>query len=123
MTTSIQSVTAIHRQTTQLATADVARYLLAHLGPSMSAALAKKSLQTVRRYANAETAVPPDVEKRLRDAHMIFTYIEQVDSPQTVRAWFLGMNPQLNDQAPIEVLVEGNPNDVLAAAKAFVVGG
>lgn len=121
--TTIQSVTAIHKQTTQLKIPDVARYLLDHLGPTMSAALAKKSLQTVRRYANAQTAVPEDVEKRLRDAHMIFTYIEQVDSPQTVRAWFMGMNPQLNDQSPIEVLINGYPNDVLAAAKAFVTGG
>lgn len=123
MATQIQSTNTIHRQTTQLNASDVVSYLLQHLGPAMTTALAGKSAQTVRRYANNETRIPEDVERQLRNAHMIFTYIEQVDSAQTVRAWFMGMNPQLNDQAPIEVLIGGNSNDVLAAAKAFVTGG
>lgn len=123
MTHTIQSAVAIHKQTTQLPIADIATHLLAHLGPSMTTALTGKSIQTVRRYAKGSTSVPEDVEKRLRDAHMIFSYIEQVDAPATVRAWFMGMNPQLDDRSPVELLIEGHPNDVLAAAKAFVTGG
>lgn len=123
MTPTIQSESAIHKQATQLDISDIVAHLLAHLGPTMTTALADKSIQTLRRYAKGATSVPEDAEKRLRDAHMIFTYIEQVDAPATVRAWFMGMNPQLEDRSPVEVLVDGHPNDVLAAAKAFVTGG
>lgn len=123
MIPTIQNEGAIHKQATQLNVSDIAAHLLAHLGPTMTTALAGKSIQTLRRYAKGTTSVPEGTEKRLRDAHMIFAYIEQVDAPATVRAWFMGMNPQLEDSSPIEILIEGGSNDVLAAAKAFVTGG
>ena len=103
----------------QLAASDIVSFLLQHLGPTMTVALVNKSAQTVRRYAKNETSIPSGVESKLRDAYMIFTYIAQVDSAETVRAWFMGMNPELGDQSPIEVLISGKSNDVLAAAKVF----
>lgn len=40
-----------------------------------------------------------------------------------IRAWFMGMNPQLGDESPIEALREGRVRDVMAAARAFVNAG
>jgi hypothetical protein len=42
------------------------------------------------------------------------------DSPAVVRAWFMGMNPQLDDENPAEVLAEGRSREVMAAARAYV---
>jgi len=40
-----------------------------------------------------------------------------------VRSWFIGMNPQLDDRAPAEVLREDDLREVLAAAQAYLAGG
>ena len=40
-----------------------------------------------------------------------------------IRAWFIGMNPQLDDESPAEVIREGRVKDALTAAKTFVSGG
>jgi hypothetical protein len=39
-----------------------------------------------------------------------------------VRAWFLGLTPQLDDQSPAQSIREGNFCDVLVVAKAFLAG-
>ena len=43
----------------------------------------------------------------------------QVDSAETVRAWFSGMNPDLDDRPPATVLAD-EPGRVLQAARAFL---
>lgn len=113
----------LFRQNTRTPISEVAAHLLANLGPTMTAAIAGKDSKTVRRWAAGQSQVPESAEGRLRRTHRIFTYLELVDSAPTVRAWFMGMNPQLNDRAPVECMVDGEFHDVLAAAKAFVTGG
>ncbi|WP_125615749.1 hypothetical protein [Specibacter cremeus] len=123
MRRQVSGVNTVHRETAELGAADIVRYLFDNLGPAMTAALARKSVQSVRRYADGSVSMPDATEKAMRDAHFIFRYLAQVDSPHTVRAWFMGMNPQLDDLSPLEVLIDGRHSDVLAAAKAFVTGG
>ncbi len=43
--------------------------------------------------------------------------------PHTVRAWFLGLNPQLDDHSPAQSIRDGDFRDVLVAARAFLAGG
>lgn len=45
------------------------------------------------------------------------------DADPTIRAWFMGMNPQLDDVSPAEALAEDRFREVLAAARAFLAGG
>ncbi|MCU1419892.1 MAG: hydrolase family protein [Mycetocola sp.] len=45
------------------------------------------------------------------------------DSAAVARAWFMGMNPHLNDETPAEVLADGRTREVLAAARAFIDAG
>jgi len=40
-----------------------------------------------------------------------------------VCAWFLGLNPQLDDRSPAQSIREGDFRDVLVAAKAFLAWG
>ena len=44
------------------------------------------------------------------------------DAPETIRAWFGGMNPHLGDQAPA-LVVATEPEHVLQAAQAFIANG
>ncbi len=45
------------------------------------------------------------------------------DSVHVVRAWFIGMNPQLNDDSPAGAIRDGRMKEALGAAKAFMSGG
>jgi len=45
------------------------------------------------------------------------------DAPDVVCPWFMGMNPELNDETPAEALVDGRAREVMAAARAFVNAG
>jgi hypothetical protein len=80
--------------------------------------------KTVGRWAS-ERRLPKDleVERRLRDAHQIFRLLLTKESPYTVRAWFVGLNPQLDDESPAAAIRDGRTRDVLVAAKAFLAGG
>jgi len=53
----------------------------------------------------------------------VFQLLMSVESPHTVRAWFTGMNPQLDDLSPAEAVRGGQDRAALAAARAFVAGG
>ncbi len=72
--------------------------------------------------AGGNGAPHPDAEQRLRNIFQVAELLIRVESRQAVRAWFVGMNPQLNDRAPALVIAE-NPTEVMQAARAFLAGG
>jgi hypothetical protein len=81
--------------------------------------------KTVTRWASGEITDIRDeeVEKRLRRAYEIAQLLLQFDSPATVRAWFIGLNPQLGDISPAEAIHQGKLQEALIAARAFIAGG
>jgi hypothetical protein len=119
------SSTATHRKTVEASIADTAAFLQEALGQKLVAFMVGvEDPKTVGRWAS-EKRLPRDleVERRLRDAHQIFRLLLTKESPHTVRAWFVGLNPQLNDESPATAVREGRTRDVLIAAKAFLAGG
>ena len=44
-------------------------------------------------------------------------------SQQTVKVWFIGLNPQLGNESPAETIRNGRLKEAWAASPAFVVGG
>ena len=78
--------------------------------------------KTVDRWTKSDQP-RTEAEQRLRLAYQIFQVLQEDDSPHTVRAWFIGLNPQLDDIAPAEALREGRLREVLVAAKSFALGG
>ncbi len=56
-------------------------------------------------------------------AYQIFQLLLAEEAPHTVRAWFLGLKPQLDDESPAESICKGAFREVLVAAKAFLHGG
>jgi hypothetical protein len=117
--------TDTHRTTVESSIADIAAFLQDALGQKMVAFMVGvDDPKTVGRWAS-KRRLPRDVEveRRLRDAHQIFRLLLTKESPHTVRAWFVGLNPQLDDESPAAAITEGRTRDVLVAAKAFLAGG
>ena len=84
-----------------------------------------KDAKTVARWANGEISEIRDqaVEQRLRTTYEITQLLLGGDSAQTVRAWFIGLNPQLGDIPPAEAIRDGQLKEALAAARLFAVSG
>jgi len=83
-----------------------------------------KDVRTLTRWVSGEVSeIRVEHEIRLRAAYEIATLLLRFDAPETVRAWFIGMNPELDDVAPIEVIRQDRPQDALGAARAFIANG
>ncbi|PRZ34800.1 hypothetical protein CLV47_12332 [Antricoccus suffuscus] len=113
-----------HAQATRLDFSDVAQFLSESLGGKLTAFIAGVDAKTVHRWTSGDGQRPRDAhEQRLRAAFQIFQLLQAMESPHTVRAWFMGMNPQLDDASPAEALADDRHRDAMAAARAFVQGG
>jgi hypothetical protein len=98
------------------------------LGPKLVAYIGGVTdTRAARDWAARRREARPMVEQRLRTALRIALLLRDHDDPKVVQAWFQGLNPQLDDQVPARLLREGDiaqaGRNVLAAARAFVVGG
>lgn len=112
------SARAHHESVTESITS-VTEFLVDLLGTRMTARLACVDPSSISRWKSG--GVPKDeAEQRLRAAHQVAVLLLSADDIHTVRAWFIGMNPQLDDDAPIDVIASGNVKAVLAAARSFV---
>ena len=107
----------------QVSDRDLVAALIDKLGVSIVAFMVDRDKTTVRRWAKGESALPLEANRALRLVYQVFKLLESVESDHTIRAWFIGMNPQLGDQSPAEAVRDDNLKDVLEAARAFEVGG
>lgn len=86
-----------------------------------------KETRAVRQWADGERRPSADVLQRLRDAYHVAALLHERDAAPVVQAWFMGMNPQLDDVPPARLLREGRLEDagpaVLSAARAFAATG
>lgn len=120
---NVASEQIIHARTTRLELRELVRSLQEVLGQRMLAVIAGVSdVKAVGKWARGERAPHPDAERRLRDAFQITQLLRQYESAETIRAWFTGMNPDLDDQAPILMFGE-HAHDVLLAARNFLANG
>lgn len=71
-----------------------------HLGPSLAALLPEPAQQAA--------------------ALAVFGRIAAVVGPDVARAWLVGMNPLLDDRAPLVVIRDGGTAAVLAAATDYL---
>jgi len=83
--------------------------------------------RAVHEWADGVREPRGSVEERLRLALRIAGFIEDHENARVAQAWLQGLNPQLDDRSPARLLRDGDVEDVgpqiLAAARAFVVGG
>jgi len=103
--------------------AELASALHDLLGERLTAVIAGvRDARVVRSWAQGRRTPPPEAEQRLRHAYEIAQLLLQYEESNSVRAWFLGTEPRLDDRAPALVLGE-NPAAVAQAARAFLANG
>lgn len=114
-----------HLRAVSTPAAEMAGHLQALFGQSLTALVSGiENPKTVGRWARGQAPHPASLA-RLRNAFQIATLLESATSPQTVRSWFMGMNPYLDDRAPALVLAD-EPDAaprVMQAARAFLAHG
>ncbi|HEV8633660.1 MAG TPA: XRE family transcriptional regulator [Chloroflexota bacterium] len=120
---SVTAEQAVHGLATRLELPALVRSLQDVLGQRLVAVVAGVAdAKAVGKWARGERAPHPDAERRLRHAFQVAQLLLQAESAETVRAWFVGMNPDLVDRPPAEALAE-DPVGVLQAARAFLAHG
>jgi hypothetical protein len=114
---------AVHGQAARLPIAAIARYVEDVLGQRLTAVVAGTSdAKAVSKWASGKRSPHPDADRNLRHAFHVVQLLMEYESAETVRAWFLGMNPDLDDAAPALVLAD-DPARVLQAARSFLANG
>jgi len=115
-----------HREAMRVSPAEGATALRDVLTPRLAAYVTGvDATRTVARWAQGETArLCADHAIRLRAADEIVRLLGRAhESPETIQAWFLGMNPVLDDRSPALALREGDHAGARAAAVAFLAEG
>lgn len=117
------SALAAYEQAVRASVPAMATFLQDLFGQKLTALMTdSKDPKAVGKWARGEREPHAEVVERLRAAYQVAAFLMQVESRPAVRAWFLGMNPQLDDRAPALVIRE-NPTEVMQAARAFLAGG
>lgn len=98
-------------------------FLLSVTGPRLSSmVLDLKDPQALLALANGEREASPEEACRIRAAHLVVQALcDGGLPPQGVQSWLCGMNPDLDDECPAELLQTGDPakaERVLHAARA-----
>jgi hypothetical protein len=76
--------------------------------------------KAVIEYATNARKPQAKPEKRLRDAHRVMALLMLGNlSKEAIQSWFVGMNPDLDDESPSDVILE-DPKRVIEAARSFV---
>ena len=116
----------VHRQAVNASVKEIAGRLQELLTRRLTAYIAGvDSGKTVARWATGQVTEirNQETELLLRTAYEIALLLLGQDSPQTVRAWFIGLNPQLGDVSPAQAIHDGQLKEALSAARAFIAGG
>jgi hypothetical protein len=119
---------AAHQQAVRATFPQVASMLRDLLGARLCAYLGSvNETRAVHEWADGTRKPSAATQRRLRLALQVALAIAEADGPDVARAWFWGLNPQLEDNSPARLVREGDPDEVgpavIAAERAFLVGG
>ena len=112
-----------HHASVQLASTAIVARLQDVLGRDVVAIITGKTPRQVSRWVSGEAKPPVREQQVLRDTYQVVELLAEGDPDEVVRAWFIGMNPQLEDASAAEVIAAGRVRDVMAAARAFANAG
>ena len=119
---------AAHTRAMRASFPEIAQDLRALLGARLVAYLGGvRETRAVHQWADDGRQPSAEVQQRLRLALQVALPIAEADTKEIAQAWFQGLNPQLDDRSPARMLRDGALEEsgpaVLAAARAFLVGG
>lgn len=126
--TSARPDYAAHAKAVRASLPEVVDSLRSILGARLCAYLASvKETRAVNEWAQGVRVPGAQTQRRLRLALQVAQSIADADGAEVTRAWFYGLNPQLEDRSPAWLLREGDIDEVgpeiIAAERAFLVGG
>lgn len=121
--TKASAEAAAHQRAMKFGIRDIVQFLQETLGQKLVAFMTDVEPKTVGRWAAGSSEPRHEAQERLRLAFQVFHLLQQEESPYTIRAWFIGLNPQLDDVSPAQAIQTGQLRDVLIAAKAYIAGG
>ncbi|KAB1654278.1 hypothetical protein F8O01_13660 [Pseudoclavibacter chungangensis] len=99
---------------------DILLTLTQNLGRKVVAHALNVDERTIRRWIEkAEFRLADGPERALRSLFLCYSTIAGVDDGHVARAWFIGMNPNLDDETPVDEFRAGHERDVLSAARAY----
>lgn len=108
------------RQPARVPVPEVARCLQDVLGQRLAAeAVGVRDPKAVGAWARGARAPHPATTLHLRHAYEVVQLLLEQEGAETVRAWFGGMNPELDDRSPASLLA-ADPAAVVGAARAFL---
>ena len=96
--------------------------LHAALGLELIAVIANRDLEAVNSWLSG-APVPAYPARLLEAAHTVLEIITENDGTATARAWFSGLNNNLDDESPAEVIADGRTGEAIAAARHFATNG
>jgi hypothetical protein len=115
---------AAYNAVTKTPWTEKARYLQELFGQREAAVIAGvRDAKTVGRWIRGDQLPQPAQQKRLAAAFQIAKLIEIATTRSLAQAWFLGMNPGLDDQQPAMVIAndpDGGGQRVMQAARTFL---
>jgi hypothetical protein len=119
---------AAHRRAVQASFSEIVSELAAILGKKLTAYIGGvKDTRVVERWMHDGVEPYRDAEARLRLAFQIAKTLSDHDSSRVVQAWFMGLNPELQDRTPARLLreedVEKVGAELLNAMRAYLAGG
>lgn len=114
-----------HENSTKLPIHEVSAFLEGLLGQRLTAHLVNVSNhRLVGKWSKGhQEPGSADIQDRLRPIYQIAFLLSKYEAPYTVRAWFIGMNPDLNDKMPAELIQKKNFAPVLQAAITYISSG
>jgi len=100
---------------------EVTRRLNVVLGGTLVASLAGAPDPTVPYQWARPRGPQPNAESitRLRFAYEQWRAVAAAEGDDVARAWFIGANPWLDQQSPVDAICSGHLENVAAAARAF----
>src|SRR4051794_30145848 len=119
---------AAHRRSVQASFAEIVAELAQILGKKLTAYIGGvKDTRVIERWSQGGIEPYREADRRIRFAYQIAKTLSKHDSPRVVQAWFMGLNPELQDRTPVRLLKEEDLEKVgpelLNAMRAFLAGG
>jgi hypothetical protein len=104
---------------------EIIRQLNAELGPTLVSAVAGS--RDPDAYRKVCTSVghflTPEMIRRLRFAYVAWVAVAAAEGDDVARIWFIGSNPLLGGDTPIDAIREGRFRETETAVAAFVHSG
>ena len=84
------------------------------LGPTIAGGLAGVGKAGISHWSPSI-----EEEQRIAMAASVWVTVSRADDDDTARGWFVGLNPWLSGESPVDALMSGRLQDVRTAATAF----